>query len=119
LKISNAADKEVFSIREFGFEFDIESLIYDINHNKVEHEVLDLEIDHLLTFVRSDMPDMNAIENMSESRKSEPIIATIIDEKNRVIDGNHRLIKCNNDGLKSCKVIFVSPHLLEAYLINA
>ncbi len=119
MNISNGIDKEVFVINEYGFHFDIETLINDINKNKVEHETLELNIEQLLTFVRTDIQNKNAISSMSEKRKNEPLIVTNIGDKNRIIDGNHRLIRRKNDGETNCSVVFVSSHLLEAYLLNA
>ena len=75
-----------------------------------------MEINFLCSFVRSDCNDKEALSSMSNSRRDEPVIVTHFCDGNRVIDGNHRLIKRFSDGFDKCQVIEVPLNILEQFI---
>ncbi len=75
----------------------------------------EMKSDCLATFIKSDIYDKKTLQKMSNKRRNEPIIITNFGDKNRIIDGNHRLIKRINDGYKTCFVIAVLPTILEQF----
>jgi hypothetical protein len=114
-KISNALHDEVFIIREHSMLIDIASLIDAINQKEIMFDTVEMKSDFLATFIKSDIYNKKALQKMTDKRRDEPIIITNFGNKNRIIDGNHRLIKRINDGYKTCFVITVSPSILELF----
>lgn len=114
-KISNALHDEVFVIREHSMLIDIASLIDAINQKEIMFNTVEMKSDFLAIFIKSDIYNKKALQKMTDKRRDEPIIITNFGNKNRIIDGNHRLIKRINDGYKTCFVITVPPSILKLF----
>lgn len=113
--ISKALQDEVFIVRDSSLLIDIARLIDTINQKEIIFDIREMRSDFLATFIKSDLYDKKILLEMTNTRRNEPIIVTNLGGKNRIIDGNHRLKKCINEGCETCFVIVVSPVILEQF----
>jgi len=113
--ISKGLNDEVFVIRDLSLFIDIAVLIDDVNSNAIQFESGKINIMRLETFVKSDCVDCTFMAEMSDSRRDEPIIVSSFHDADRIIDGNHRLLKCKSDGLKECAVVVIKHDALSKY----
>lgn len=113
--ISKALHDEVFIIKEHSLLIDIASLIDAINRKEIIFDTGELRSDFLATFTKSERYDNKTLLEMTNSRRDEPIIISNFGGANRVIDGNHRLIKRISEGYETCLIIGVSPAILEQF----
>ena len=114
--ISRGRSDEVFIIREHSLLIDITKLIDAINNSDVRFEQTELDTSHLSTFIRSDLLNKESLLKMRDSRRDQPLIISYFRDVNRIIDGNHRFVKRQEEGFSRCKVIVLSHEVLEDFI---
>lgn len=113
--ISKGRSDEVFVISAHSLQIDIAKLIDAINNSNVKFEQTEMDTSYLSTFIRSNMISMESLLNMKTSRRDEPLLISYLMGEKRIIDGNHRFVKRQEEGFSQCKVIALHPEVLEDF----
>ena len=115
--ISKSMNDEVFMIMEHLLEIDISHLIDAINSKNIEFDSGVMSVSYLSKFNRSTKINNEVISNMSNARRDEPIIISVISEAGWIIDGNHRLTRRQLDEYVNCDVVAIPPNILLEYSV--
>lgn len=91
--IDKGAIDEILVLQFFGIQINITGIVDRINSNEDQFQVCECATRRLLEVNRTDGINREVLDKMTESRISQPILVTVIDEYEWVIDGNHRLFK--------------------------
>ncbi len=113
--ISKGAPDEVLTLNEYSIQISICDLIDFINSHSQLVKVSAYSTEILLQFRRTDGIDNDYLNNISEERLREPLLATVLNDEEWIIDGNHRLINRANLNHPTTKLIYVPEEIVGSF----
>ncbi len=113
--ILKSSEDEGLFLNQLSIKVRTSDLIDHINNNTTLYEILWLETSELVNLSRTDGINLDHLNTINEERLIEPIIISRLGEETWVIDGNHRLLKRHNNGLRTTPVINLPEEVLSKY----
>ncbi|KGD63155.1 hypothetical protein T9A_00475 [Alcanivorax jadensis T9] len=114
--VEKGADDEVLVLQRFGIQINIAGLIDHINRNSSVFQIKECDTGVLLSINRTDGINSKTLKQMSEIRLEQPVLVTVIDEYEWLIDGNHRLLKRHELGKQSTNYIPINGGQLDPFV---
>ncbi len=110
--ISKGLKDEVFVIRELDLIIEVHAIIDYISQHPEEVDLYEASIGDIKGFIQSDKINYSSVEEVGEQRIIEPLLIIELHNVVRVIDGNHRLLKRELDGLLKCSFYLIPAEIL-------
>lgn len=107
---------EVFLSQDIGIKVDIAALIDYINCNFDAQSSYECETSKLMGLNRADDVNYETLSEIGEERLNQPVLVAEIDSHEWIIDGNHRLLRRHELGMKMTRYIPIDAKQLDPFV---